>query len=66
MSFTPPEQQPEDQADTAAAEGLSPSLSEREHLDLADASTQAKYRAAYLEQLRRRACPGCGEGDILG
>jgi hypothetical protein len=31
-----------------------------------DADTQNKYRAAYLEQLRRRMCPGCGESEFFG
>lgn len=26
---------------------------------------QEKWRAAYLEQLKRRACPGCGEDEFL-
>lgn len=26
-----------------------------------DNATQEAYRQAYLEQLRRRSCPGCGE-----
>ena len=34
--------------------------------ELTDEALQAKYRAAYLDQLRRRSCPGCGEGEILG
>jgi hypothetical protein len=35
---------------------------------LADVSTdaqQAEYRRAYLEQLRRMSCPGCGEDPTL-
>lgn len=62
MKPTPPEGQDQ----TAAAERPPSPLTERELLDLADDSTQNKYRAAYLEQLRRRACPGCGDGEILG
>lgn len=27
---------------------------------------QANYRRAYLEQLRRQDCPGCGEGELFG
>lgn len=27
---------------------------------------QAQYRQAYLEQLRRRSCPGCGDDEQLG
>jgi hypothetical protein len=26
-----------------------------------DEATQEAYRKAYLEQLRRQSCPGCGE-----
>ena len=37
-----------------------------EQVELADAETQAKYRAAYLEQLRRRSCPGCGDSEFFG
>jgi len=36
-----------------------------EQCQLADASLQERYRAAHLDQLRRRACPGCGEGDVI-
>jgi hypothetical protein len=32
---------------------------------LQDEQLQAKYRQAYLEQLRRQSCPGCGESGIL-
>lgn len=28
---------------------------------LVDPAKQDEYRAAYLAQLRQRACPGCGE-----
>ena len=28
------------------------------------AKQQEEYRIAYLEQLRRRSCPGCGDGSI--
>jgi hypothetical protein len=48
------------------------------HLDLEDHATgtdrteddnreekQAEYRRAYLEQLKRIACPGCGDGQPL-
>ncbi|MEZ6070930.1 MAG: hypothetical protein R3C10_11810 [Pirellulales bacterium] len=34
----------------------------REQLaDLADPDKQAEYLRAYLEQLARQACPGCGD-----
>lgn len=32
---------------------------------LSDAELQEQYRKEYLEQLRRRSCPGCGEGDAF-
>ena len=38
-------------------------LTERQEVDLADAATQERYRAEYLQQLRRMSCPGCGEGE---
>ncbi|XZE20305.1 hypothetical protein SH449x_000172 [Pirellulaceae bacterium SH449] len=40
--------------------GQSPTLS-----DEALAQQQEQYRRAYIEQLRRMSCPGCGdEGDL--
>jgi hypothetical protein len=41
----------------------SQSLSPAEQEQLSDAATQEEYRREYLAQLRRRACPGCGESD---
>lgn len=35
------------------------------HPSLNDEAIQAKYRAAYFEQLRRGARPGCGEAEVL-
>lgn len=32
-----------------------------ESCSLSDADLQEKYRKEYLEQLKRRSCPGCGE-----
>lgn len=29
-----------------------------------ESEQQKKYRKLYLEQLRRRSCPGCGESDL--
>lgn len=40
-------------------------ITERQEADLADASVQEQYREEYLRQLRRRSCPGCGEGDAI-
>ena len=33
--------------------------------DLSNEVQQAEYRRAYLEQLRRMSCPGCGENPTL-
>ena len=33
---------------------------------LEDAELQERYRQEYLLQLRRRACPGCGEAPFEG
>lgn len=33
---------------------------------VADPDSQSQMRKAYLEQQRRRACPGCGEEPFLG
>ena len=49
--------QPERTCESVSSENLpSESLAQ-----LTDAETQARYREEYLAQLRRRACPGCGE-----
>ena len=40
-------------------------LSEVENAGLLSEKTQEEYRKAYLEQLRKRQCPGCGETDIF-
>jgi hypothetical protein len=37
-----------------------------EKATLTDAETQEKYRAAFLEQLRRLSCPGCGDSEFFG
>jgi len=33
--------------------------------DLSNDAQQDEYRRAYLEQLRRMSCPGCGEDPTL-
>ena len=33
--------------------------------DLSNEAQQAEYRRAYLEQLGRMSCPGCGEDPTL-
>lgn len=35
------------------------------HLQPADSDVQEEYRREYLAQLRRRACPGCGDGEPI-
>jgi Fe-S-cluster containining protein len=41
-----------------AAAGLPP-------LQSIEEQQQAKYRQAYIEQIRRQQCPGCGDTDLL-
>jgi hypothetical protein len=43
---------------------LAPSASQ-DLQQLVDPDKQEEYRAAYLAQLRQRACPGCGESDVI-
>lgn len=52
------------------SEGESPletstDASEEKQPSLNDETTQDEYRKAYLEQLRRQSCLGCGETDIF-
>lgn len=35
------------------------------HLQPADSDIQEEYRREHLAQLRRRACPGCGDGEPI-
>jgi hypothetical protein len=49
---------------TSAPESA-PDVSDESHSALDDEQTQAAYRKAYLEQLRRQSCPGCGETEIF-
>lgn len=43
-----------------------PAAEVSEKLDaLQNDDKQAEYRKAYLEQLRRMSCPGCGEDPTL-
>ena len=37
----------------------------QESCPLSDADLQEQYRKEYLEQLKRRSCPGCGEDFSL-
>jgi hypothetical protein len=47
----------------AEAMNGAPNASEADILQ--DEAQQAEYRKAYLEQLRRMSCPGCGEDPTL-
>ncbi len=40
-------------------------LGEDKKPDLSDAEMQEQYRLAYLAQLRRLQCPGCGEDELF-
>jgi hypothetical protein len=42
-----------------------PDGTEQPNSPLDDEQLQAEYRKAYIEQLRRQSCPGCGDSDIL-
>jgi hypothetical protein len=52
--------------DVTSVASLATGMSNGEDVKLSDAETQAKYRAAYMAQLRLRSCPGCGESEFLG
>lgn len=56
---------PDASAPTPAPEPVAPdeTLTVQQQSDLTDAVTQERYRAEYLQQLRRQSCPGCGEGE---
>ncbi len=45
------------------SETAPPSLTPEEAAQLIDPQKQELYRREYLAQLRRRACPGCGETE---
>jgi hypothetical protein len=53
----PPIGSPEDLDHSGESATASPAELEQ----LKDPAKQDEYRAAYLAQLRQRACPGCGE-----
>lgn len=40
-------------------------LSAQQLADLNDAGKQAEYHQAYLLQLQRQACPGCGDDFVV-
>lgn len=50
-------------ADRSTGDEIKESLKSSELAELADPEKQAKYRREYLAQLKRQACPGCGEND---
>ncbi len=52
-------------ADRNAPGPKDPHESVESQQDLNAEQLQAEYRRAYLEQLRRQACPGCGEDDLF-
>lgn len=56
---------PEVSTQSPAPESVTPNepLTAQQETDLTDAATQERYRAEYLQQLRRLSCPGCGEGE---
>jgi hypothetical protein len=51
----------------APSEGayLPQGLTQEQLADLANPDRQRELRAAYLLQLKRLACPGCGEDDFI-
>lgn len=50
-----------DAACPAASQSTPPELTTDELAQLSDPVKQEQFRLEYLAQLRRRACPGCGE-----
>jgi len=54
-----PEQKHAHQAGDESPAGETPTPSDNAQLE--DAELQERYRQEYLAQLRRLACPGCGE-----
>ena len=50
-----------DAACSAASQSTPSALTTDELAQLSDPVKQEQFRLEYLAQLRRRACPGCGE-----
>ncbi len=50
-----------DQTQTATDQNQAEQLTDEQRAQLEDNDLQAKYQAAYEQQLRLRSCPGCGE-----
>lgn len=53
-------------SDTAVPDLTGESHSPEQRAALADPTKQEAYRKAYLEQLRRQNCPGCGDDGVSG
>ena len=59
---------PQNQVSSPSAESTELSASDIPDQQLSDeqlAKQQEEYRIAYLEQLRRRSCPGCGDDESI-
>jgi hypothetical protein len=50
----------------ASCQRTSSENTDKELEQLTNADKQVEYRREYLAQLRRRACPGCGEDTLFG
>ena len=53
------------ESDEQHPDPVAESLSPAQEQQLSDEQLQEQYRQAYLEQLRRRSCPGCGDTDLF-
>ncbi len=59
---------PQNQVSSLSAESTDSLVSEILDQQLSEeqlAKQQEEYRMAYLEQLRRRSCPGCGDDGSI-
>ncbi len=66
MPVSSPSQENRDMADhTQPATDETQQLTDEQRAQLEDDDVQAKYQAAYEQQLRLRSCPGCGETGIF-
>ncbi len=61
------ETQPANVADAMTPEqsNVADALTPKQTQQLSDEELQEQYRQAYLEQIRRQSCPGCGDTDIF-
>jgi len=64
MEF-PKEKSPAESTEETRKDAKTMDAQEQEKPSLDDENIQAAYRKAYFEQLRRRACPGCGETEMF-